>query len=156
MADPQYPLINGTMHEWSSVTLKVKGKIYTRVKSINYSEKLTPTKVYGTSADVIGRTRGMREVDADLELYLDEWRLLQADLGAGFYETPIEATVAYSEDNVSTVVDTLVGCRVQEVGASQSQGADALTRKVGLSVMKILWDGQDGVANPLTGTAAGA
>lgn len=156
MADPQYPLINGTMHEWSSITLKAKGKTYTRVKSINYSEKLTPTKVYGTSADVIGRTRGMREVDADLELYLDEWRLLQADLGPGFYEVPFEITVAYAEDNVSTIVDTLVGCRIQELGASQSQGADALTRKVGLSVMKLLPNGVDGVANPLTGASAGA
>jgi hypothetical protein len=155
MSDPQFPLVNGTMHEWSSITLKANGKTYTRVKSINYSEKLTPTKVYGTSADAIGRTRGMREADGDLELYLDELRLIMEDLGAGFYETPFEITVAYSEDNVSTMVDTLVAARIQELGASQSQGADALTRKVGLNILKVLWNGVDGVKNPLTGVTAG-
>jgi hypothetical protein len=153
MADVQYPLINGVFHEWSSVEFKIKGKVYRRVKSINYQEELKPTKVYGTSADPIGRTRGMREAEGDVEVYLDEFRQIVADVGAGFGELVFDVTVSYSETAVSTVTDHLIGCRFEQVGASQSQSADALTRKLKLSTLSIKWNGVDLLKKPLSGAA---
>jgi len=153
MSDISYPLVNGVFHEWSSVELKIKGKIYRRVKAISYQETLKPVKVYGTSADPIGRTRGMREAEGDIEIYLDEFRQIVADIGPGFYETVFDVTVSYSETAVSTVTDHLVAVRAEEVGASQSQSADALTRKLKLNILSIKWNGVDGLKKPLSGAA---
>jgi hypothetical protein len=148
MADPKYPLVNETLHEWSSVEIKFEGR--------KYDEGLDPQKQYGTSVDPIGRTRGPRDANGDIELYLEEYQRLMADMGAGFYEQTMQITVSYSEDGLSTIVDQLVDVRIKKINVSQSQGADALTRKLDLSVMKVLWNGLDGVKNPLTGASAGA
>lgn len=155
MPDPVYPLINGVFYDRSSVELKIGGAKYTAVKAIDYDESLEPEAEYGTSPDVIGATRGKRQASGSVELYLPEFQRLLNKLGAGFYETIFQITVSYDEPALGTIVDQLVNCRIKKPSASMPD-TGALTRKVDLFIFKVLWNGVDGVKNPLTGATAGA
>lgn len=147
----QYPLVNGVYHAFASVELKWNGTIYVGVKSINYKQSLTPTKVKGAHAEPIGRTRGDLEADGDIELYKQQAFQLLSDMGAGYMEKVLGATVTYSENGLDTITDELLQVRIQEVDQSNSQGVDALTTKFTLNIMKILYNGLEPLINPLSG-----
>ena len=126
--------------------------MYIGLKSINYSDKLEPTKVYGAAAEPIGRTRGAYSAEGSFELYLDEFNSLVAALGTGYKLKPLLITVSYSEGD-RTYTDTLEGARIKGVDASQAQGADPLVRKCDLDLMRVLWDGVSSVDRGLTEVA---
>lgn len=151
----QYPFINGVLYEKSSIEIKIDGLKYTGAKAIDYDEAVEPEAEYGTSPDVIGATRGKRVATGSVELYLPEFQRLLNKLGAGFYEKIFQITVSYEEPALGTIVDQLVNCRIKKPAASMPD-TGALTRKVDLFIFKILWNGVDGVTNPLTGATAGA
>lgn len=145
-----YPLVNGTRYEWSSIEAKVAGDIVIGFKEINFDDSLEPTLVYGTHAQPMGRTRGVYKANADMTLYLDEANTLIQKLGAGFKETPFDITVAYSEGG-ATITAEIVGCRIKTNSVGNSQGADPSTMKFELSVMFVRWMGQESLASPLKG-----
>lgn len=147
----QYPLINGTRHEWSSVELKIKNQVFVGVKAFDYSDKLEPTKVYGTHAQPIGRTRGVYSAEGSIELWLAEYNELMKLLGPGFKEVSFDTVASYSESAFDTITDEILGCRIKGLAASQAQGADALSRKLDLDIMLIRWNGLESIAKPLAG-----
>jgi hypothetical protein len=149
----QYPLINGVRHDWSSIEFAVQLPngapiVIVGVKSINYKFEKKGTLVYGTGPKPVGITRGVFTPDGDVEMYLDEFSLLVAQLGPGFADVPVTARVSYSEGE-RTYTDTLIGARIAGVEASQSQGADPLTRKLPLTMLDILYNGASAVNQSL-------
>jgi len=154
MSTIAYPLINGVRHSFSSIELKIAGQIYVGFKSINYSRKRSRTMVRGNSPDPLGKTRGTNEYTADCEIFLAEWNLLQSqlqNLGAGYGDQFFNIVVTYTENGFDTVSDTIVACTLDTTDVSQSEGADPLVRKFELNPLKILFNGLDDLANPLTG-----
>jgi hypothetical protein len=148
-----YPLINGVRHDWSSIEFSVQlpsGAAITIVgiKSINYKAEKKGTLVYGTGPKPIGITRGVFTPDGDVEVYLDEFYNLTTALGSGFMDVPVTCKVSYSEGD-RTYTDTLVGARLASVEASQSQGADPLTRKLALTLLDVLYNGVSAVNQAL-------
>ncbi len=146
-----YPLVNGVYHAFASVEIKFDGNIYVGVKAVNYSDSLTPTKVRGTSSEPIGRTRGDYDADGDIELYKQQAHQLLQALGNGYKEKVVNITVTYSENGLDTIVDEIIGARIEKVEQSNSQSPDPTTQKFTLNVMKILMDGLESLVNPLTG-----
>lgn len=149
-----YPLINGVRHEWSSVEIKCKGKIFVGVKEIAYSHKLEPTKVYGTHPQPIGRTRGVYTPEASITLYLAEAQELREELGDGYMEESFDIVCAYSESALDAITDEIIGCRIKGEDHSASQGPDPLVRKFDLDVMLIRLNGKDALKSPLAGNPA--
>jgi hypothetical protein len=145
-----YPLVNGTRHEWSSIEIKLAGAITIGVREAAYNDKLEPTKVFGVHAEALGRTRGVYTAEGSITLLLDEANSLIELLGDGFKEVVWDMTVSYSEGG-KTITDEIIGCRIKTTDQSLSQGADGLQRKFDLDVMKVLWNGKDSLANPLKG-----
>jgi hypothetical protein len=157
-----YPLINGVRHSWASVELKVGGQIIYGVKSINYSRKRTRVMARGFSPDPLGKTRGVNEYTADIELYLAEFNYLQAVLqalaatqqgaanGNGYGDVFFQVTSMYSENGFDQITDTINGCTMDSTEVGQTQSADPLVRKFELNPLKILFNGQDDLAVPLT------
>lgn len=149
-----YPLINGVRHSFSSIELKLGTNIFVGFKSINYSRKRTRTIVRGKSPDPLGKTRGTNEYTADCEIYLAEWNALLAQLQAiapGYGDVLFTVLVTYSENGFDTIQDTINGCSIDTTEASQAEGPDPLVRKVELNPLKILFNGVDDLATPLTG-----
>jgi hypothetical protein len=147
------PLVNGVRHCYSSVELKIRSIPYVGIKSINYAWKISRAKVFGTHPTPIARTRGTLEVTGDVELYLEEYNAILTELGSGFTQVAFPIVVTYSETGLSTIVDTLLGVTLDEGGASQSQGNDALTRKLTLNILDIRLNGLNPIDLPLTGVS---
>lgn len=152
----QYPLINGTRHEWSSIEIKLDGITYVGVSSINYSDKLEPQKVRGTHPKPIGRTRGEYDAEGSIELYIAEAAVFRKALadkvgGNGYKEVAFDIVVQYGESEFDTITDTVVGARIKTDAGGGAKGPDPLATKWDLDVMNILWNGIDSLINPNPG-----
>lgn len=142
---PSYPLINGVLPDWSCIQFTPQlpdgsASQVVGIKSISYKLEQDPADVFGTGQTPVGITKGTMKFSGDVEMYIKEFYALVDALGPGFTNIPITITVAYSVGDF-TRTDTLLGCRMLAPEASQSQGADALTRKMTLKMLGILFDG---------------
>jgi hypothetical protein len=131
----QYPLINGDRHSFASVEIQFNNLSIGGFTAINYEALLDGQPVRGAGPLVIGHTIGLASWTGDFEMLLEEWNFFQASLGPGFMQQYFNIRVTYAARGMSTIVDTLSGCRVKSVGASgQSSSGDALVRKVPLLI----------------------
>lgn len=155
MSNPiPYPLVNGTRHSWASIEAKANNALIVGFQEINYSDKLEPTKVYGTAPDPIGRTVGEYLAEGSFVLLLAEFYVLIAALGQGYKQVVFPITVSYSADGLDTITDEIVGVRITNVEAANARGTDPSLRKCTVDIMKVLWNGFDSLLNPLTGVPA--
>jgi hypothetical protein len=149
------PLVNGVRHSFASIELKLAGQIFVAFKSINYSRTRARGEVRGAHPDPIAKTRGENSYSADCELYLAEFmQFLRAVAGnddiSGYGDIAFDVTVTYSEDGFDVIVDEIIGCHVDTTEASNGQGTDPTVRKVDLGPLKIRYNRQDDLQNPLT------
>ena len=152
-----YPLVNGVRHSFTSIELNLAGLIFRGFKSINYSRNRSRAMPYGNSPDPLGKTRGKNEYKADCELYLAEWHVFQQtliSLGSGYGDQPFFVLVTYGENWFDTIQDQLLGCTLDTTDASNSEGTDPTVRKSELNPIKVLFNGQDDLATPLTSPQA--
>jgi hypothetical protein len=145
----QNPLINGVVHDWSSVRISVRGKTILGVRTLTYSDKLESTKVYGTHPQPLGRTRGRYEAEGSLGLYLAEANELLTILGPGFSEVPFDIICSYSDGVSPVITDTLRGARLVGPATDYSEGGDPLGLEFDLDILAILWNGKASVKNSL-------
>lgn len=139
-----YPLINGHRYSFASIEFGANNAILRGVSSIDYGDELTPGKMRGTGPNVIGRTRGEYDGDADIEMYRLEWENLKSTLGqngVGFGETSFPVTVCYGEVGQPVVTDTLEGCRITKVRTGGSEGSDPTKVKLTIDLTRILHNG---------------
>lgn len=151
-----YPLVNGVRHSFASIELKLDGQVFIGFKSISYSRKRDRGIVHGNHPDPIGKTRGKNTYEGSCELYLAEWQFFVTGVlgGAGYGDRFFDVLVTYSENGFDTIQDVIKGCTMDSTEGEGSEGTDALTRKVDLKPLKILFNGVDDLAVPLAGVAA--
>jgi len=138
---PQYPLVNGVMYDFSSITAMLGATPYGGFKSISYKDSLEGELQYGTFAQAVGVTRGQYKPEASLEVYLADWYALIAALGDGFGVKTFPITVLYDENGTSHV-DVLPSVRIKGNAKDYKPGADGLSVKVDLIVIApIEYDG---------------
>jgi hypothetical protein len=143
-----YPDINGARTSYASITFGVAERTILGIKALNYKDTGEIPKIRGTSGLPVGRTRGTADHEGDVEFYQEEWdELLPILTGGGvwgYMERSWPLRVCYSEISQpeKTVLDILVGVRFFGAEKSNSEGNDALTVKVNLSIMEILWNGR--------------
>jgi hypothetical protein len=141
-----YPLINGIRYSWASIEMQANGLIIPGVRSINYSDTLTPGKPRGTSSVWLGHTLGQYEADADMEVFREEHEVYKLSLGGiGFMERPHIIVVNYFEPTRGVLADVL-NVRIMGNQIANSDSSDATVIKHTLSVLSpILWNGVPGV-----------
>lgn len=164
MATPiQYPFVNGVRHSWASVEVKVAGQVF-YVTSVNYSRKRNRTIVRENHPDPVGKTKGSNEYSGDIEMLLAEFNALQAalialanqaGLNGGYGDVFFQVIVQYSENGLDTVTDSILGCTMDSTDAGNTEGTDATKRKFDLAPLKVLFGGQDDLANPLQAPPGG-
>lgn len=138
-------LINGVTQDYSSIELMIGPVGYEpRITEISYKTALKSKKVFGTPRKAVGRTGGFEEPEASITFLKSAWDELVAKLGDGFGLVEFDILITYRKRGSGTyTTDTLIGCRIEEPDLSPAQGEDALTVKVGLSVMRIKWNGKE-------------
>jgi len=162
MPDLSYPLINGSYASANSAIIKIAGLQFVGFKALEYDDDLKPGDVRGTHARILGRTTGVESAKGSMELFLPEFKALLSALKvlaltrfggpSGWKQVEFNIMAGYGENALDITQDELIGCRITSVGAGFSSGsADALTRKCGLSIVNINWDGSQSLAFPLAG-----
>ena len=150
------PLINGNRYSFASIELRLLGKRYFGVKSINYSDSLEPGEVRGTDPQLIGRTKGKYSADASIEMYLREFDDFAAQLASqagavglpnatGYMEIPFDVIVSFAEDGAPVITHEIIGARIKKSDHSNAEGSDAISVKNDLHVMVIRKNGVDSV-----------
>lgn len=145
-----YPLINGNKYDYSSIEIDIDGTLFTGVKEISFTHGLEPGEVRGTRAELIGRTRGEYTAEGSMVVFSEEYAEIIAALGDGFMEKSFPITITYSDTNVPTQVNRLIGCRITSVEGGGSQGTDPLEVSLDLSVFRVETDGLNPVSGMLT------
>ena len=145
-----YPLINGNKYDYSSIEIDIDGTLFTGVKEVSFTQGLEPGEVRGTRAELIGRTRGEYSAEGSMVVYAEEYAEIIAALGDGFMEKSFSVTMTYSDTNVPTQVNRLIGCRITNVEGGGSQGTDPLEVSLDLSVFRVETDGLNAVSGMLT------
>lgn len=141
-----YPLINGTRPDWAQTFISIDGADdEIGIKELNYSDENEAGEVYGAGSFKIGDTLGTYKAEGSMTLYKDEAADFINSLGNGFYTKKFNIIVSYLTmmgDTEQYVTDTLVGCRIKKVDASNSQGTDPTAVKFDLSFFRIKWNGK--------------
>lgn len=151
-----YPLINGVRHSWASVEIKLDDDIVLGITEINYKDSLDPTAVYGAGPRPIAFTLGRAEFDGDFSILLEEFNTLITKLGAGWKARQFDIIVTHDESGsgLSTIVDTIKGCRITSTeNGSSSANSDANVRKLPFKCLDILWNGLSSLPNQATATS---
>ena len=141
-----YPLINGVRYSFASIEAFIDDVPVLGIASLNYSSKLAPGIVRGTSPVKLGRTIGEEDHTCDFEMYRLEWNFLLARLAAqglgGFGAAAFSIQVNYAESPLAPVTtDQIIGNRVTEAAANNQKGSDPTMVKLTTDVMTVLWNG---------------
>lgn len=137
-----FTVINGKAYSHSSCEIRIDDVATPFIKEISYTDTLEPGEVRGTSAQLLSRTRGDYKAEASLtfssrgaaEECRERW-------GDGWMEREFSVVITMKEDDMSTIVDTLVKCRVKKSETGSSQGADPNEEQWDLHPMYILKNG---------------
>lgn len=158
-----YPLRNGFRHSWASIEVKVAGRVF-YATAVNYKRTRNRTKVRANAVDPIAKTRGSNDYDADLEMLLAEYNQLvqelvnqanQQGLNGGYGDVMFDVIVQYTENNLDTITDSILGCTLDSTEASNAEGTDPSKRKFDLNPLKILYGGNDDTSTPLQAPPGG-
>ena len=148
---PIYPDVNGNRTAFCDLRLGVAGVPIKGIKSISYDEDHEIPFVYGTDTDPIGRTAGRRGFTGNIEFYQAEWLMLLPVLTRsglfGWAELSNVVTCAYATllNPVDTITDSLIGVRLHAPKRSYSEGTDALTVNVSMSIMRMTTNRFEGI-----------
>jgi hypothetical protein len=143
---PRYPDVNGIRTSYASIELGVDGQIIKGVTSINYRETHEIGKGRGTASRPQWRTRGELDFEGDIEILQADWlhyllpKITRGNV-FGFGELAWTVKVVYAEISSPTdiVTDRLDGVRFTAPEVNATPGVDAITVKLTLSIMDIIW-----------------
>src|ERR1700749_4419118 len=139
-----YPFISGSRHSWASIEIRVAGQIVLGIIEVNYTPTLDPGVVYGAGPLPIAMTTGKAEFEGEFTILLEEFNTLIQNLGDAFMTQFFDIIVSYDATGtgLTTVVDTLHGCRITKVEASNAASStDASSRKCSIKMLQLLLNG---------------
>lgn len=148
---PNYTLLNGLRHDWSSISVDIGDGLLKTIglKELSYKGSLEPGEVRGTHPQVLGTTQGTYSAEGSMTLYLAEYNELISRLGPGYFAKQFNIVVNYSpKKGDPVIVDKLIGCRMKTADKSHSQSNEPLVVKVDLHVSLVI----ENKINPLPNT----
>jgi hypothetical protein len=154
----QYPLINGFRPSWASIEFNIAGILNYSIQSAEYKATRTRKKTRGTAVNPIAKTRGSIDYDCKVKMLLAESMQLLAQLGSvdptgnnAYGDIFFTMTVQYAEPNSNIITDTIMGCTVDTVEQSSSEGVEDIVIEHDFAPLLILRNGQ-----PMSSTSIGA
>lgn len=159
----EYPIVQRCVTSWADLKIDLSprnGPVFqTRdFASLDWDEKLEPSKVPGTGPMHVGRTRGVYEANGAMSMYKNsaltfKKALYALTLGAGYgvavfdilahYEPVVTAQDPEAATQIISV--RLVGCRIVSSATKNAPGGDGTVDEMGLSVTRIEEIGIDGI-----------
>lgn len=146
--------VNGNRFSFTSISVEAANREQPKgvFKSINYSATQDPGVMFGNAVEIQGLTTGTAQGSGDFEMLVAEmddfFDVISNNGQIPVMNADFNILVAYSVNNVDTRIDTLIGCRITEIGSSNQQGNDATTKTCKLLIRKMRQNGRDLFADP--------
>lgn len=122
--------INGRQYDWEDITVTTLSGEQVGITEIKYEDSQEIEARYGKGAVPRGYGRKNYEASGSMVLDRDEWERLKLALaatgiGAIFDHRPFPIVVAYANEDMGPIVDTLKSCKITKFsGGGASQGDD--------------------------------
>lgn len=135
MAEPRItvPSINGNYPDWGKVEIHLNGLHDIEVKALNYNFELKPGEVHGTSAQLLGTTRGKGTRSGSITLFTPAANRLRAALGDA-YMTKFWSMTAHWKEASGTVTSLEQTVRITKESWDGTEGEAPLEIKMDLLV----------------------
>lgn len=139
--------INGLYYDWESIEVQLPHGIAVNITDIGYNDEKSIEARYGKGSLPRGYGRGNYKASGSMTLDLQEFEALRQGLGGNIYNAePCQAVVAYANDNLPTVTDTLPDIKFTKTDTSSKQGdSNAGARKLDFTILSAIKWG-DGAA----------
>lgn len=120
--------INGKQYDWEDMHIVLPHGEAVGITEIKYTDGQSIEARYGRGAVPRGWGRGNYEATGSMVLDRDEWEKFKRSImdGIGIFDhEPFTIVVAYANNYMGTVVDTLKSCKITKFdGGGASQGDD--------------------------------
>lgn len=120
--------VNGKQYDWEDMHIILPHGEAVGITEIKYTDGQSIEARYGRGSVPRGWGRANYEASGSMVLDRDEWEKLKLALmdGTGIFDhEPFTIVVAYANDYMGTVVDTLKSCKITKFdGGGASQGDD--------------------------------
>lgn len=142
--------VNGNVHSWGSIVLKIDGERYYGFTSVSYADKRERVKQYGMGKHQAprGRSRGKYTTDpvklAGPKSSIQAARAALAarsSNGTSYGDVQFDIAVQYIETDETPINVSIEGCVWVSNSSSEEESADPLKEEVELDCMKILRNG---------------
>ena len=139
--------INGRNYDWEDIHVILPHGEAVGITEIKYTDGQTIEARCGRGAVPRGYGRGNYEASGSFVLDRDEWELLKKALtgSGGIYDhDPFTIVVAYANNDMGNVVDTLKSCKITKFdGGGAAQGdTNASPLSCEFTILEpILWNG---------------
>jgi len=119
--------INGRNYDWEDIHVQLPHGEAVGITGIKYGDSQTIEARYGRGAVPRGFGRGNYEATGSMVLDRDEWERLKSQLagegGAIYDHAAFTIVVAYANNDMGTVTDTLKSCKITKFdGGGGAQG----------------------------------
>lgn len=165
-----YPLVNGYRKSFVSIEARFETNVASLsvaglnigaslslsllgFKNITMKRKRTRGLARGFHPNPLGKTKGSNAFECTLEMYIDEFNSLQAQLAAvnpNYGDVFFQFSRTYTENGTDTITDTAIGCTMDQTDGDDQQNDDPTTRKIELAPLNILFGGLYDTAPLLT------
>jgi len=138
--------INGNYYDWESIEFQLPHGAAVNITDISYSDEKEIEARYGKGSTPRGYGRGNYKASGSMTLDLQEFEALKDSLGGSVYTAkPEQIVVAYANDDMPTVTDTLPDVKITKIDTSSKQGdTNAGARKLDFVILSpIKWGDKD-------------
>ena len=152
MAEKVEVVVNGVIHDSSSVVIRIGGKEYEGILGIKYSQKRTRTRVkaVGKGGVPIGKTKGTYNAeDGSITMLRQHAQMLRDDLaakssnGKSYGDTSFPITVQTVEEGTTPIVDALFDCCIAgDDGSAEESSTDGLKEEIPFSMARMTRNGK--------------
>jgi hypothetical protein len=152
-------LINGVRHSFASVTLEITGPggIWKPkgFSAISFSRTRERGEVRGPHPDPMAHTRGENTYEASMKMYLAEVNYLKRVIlgGPGYGDRFFPIVLQYFENGLDLVSVEIRSCKLDSDKVDNAKGTDATEVEIDLHPLKVVWNGEDDVDDPLNAAA---
>jgi hypothetical protein len=142
--------VNGNVHSWGSIVLKLDGERYYGFDSVAYSDKRTRVKGYGMGRHQAPRhrSRGKYEVDpvklrgtkASVQIFREALAAKSPD-GVSYGDVEFEVMVQYIDTGEAPITVEIESCVWAENTSSDEESGDPLKEEFAADPMRIRRNG---------------
>ncbi len=143
--------VNGNLHSWGSITVKLDGERFHGFTAIKYSDSRERVKAYGMGKHHAprGRSRGKYAVEPvgltgpkSTVQALRDALAARSTGGTSYGDVEFDIVVQFIEANDLAITDELEACVWTKNTVSHEEGPDPLSEEVELDCMKIRRNGK--------------